>query len=195
MTIGITGPGGAGKTTLIDELTLRFLGARPNSRLAILSHDPSAVGKSALLGDRATMVYAQNDRVFIRSLATQGHGGGLAASSRSCLEILKRQGFDLIFVESAGIGQEDLPFLQALVDKQILVMSPDYGSRLQLQKISMLETADLVVVNKADLPGARTAFAELEQRLEMNHRGQKVIGTVAKRHRDEGVDRLFLEML
>jgi len=195
VTIGITGPGGAGKTTLIDELTLRFLGARPNGRLTILSHDPSAVGKCALLGDRATMVYAQNDRVFIRSMATQGHGGGLAASSRSCLEILKCQGFDLIFVESAGIGQEDLPFTRGLVDRQILVMSPDYGSRLQLQKISMLETADLVVVNKADLPGARTALAELEQRLEMNNRGQKVIGTVAKRHRDAGVDQLFREML
>lgn len=195
LTIGITGPGGAGKTTLIDELALRFLDARPNSRLAILSHDPSAAGKGALLGDRATMVYAQNDRVFIRSLATQGHGGGLSASSRSCLEILKRQGFDLILVESAGIGQQDLPFSRGLVDKQILVMSPDYGSRLQLQKISMLEVADFVVVNKADLSGARTALAELEQRLEMNNRDQKVIGTVAKRHGDTGVDRLFREML
>jgi len=110
------------------------------------------------------------------------------------LEILKRAGFDLILAESAGIGQEDLPFARGLVDKQILVMSPDYGSRLQLQKIIMLESVDVIVVNKADLPGARTALSELEQRLAMNPRPQLLIGTVAKRHRDPGVDRLFGEV-
>src|SRR6266700_7142911 len=90
--IGITGPGGAGKTTLIDELTLRFFKAHPKSRLAILSHDPSLARAGALLGDRATMVYAQDDRVFMRSLATRGQAGGLSAATRACLNVLRRAG-------------------------------------------------------------------------------------------------------
>ena len=190
-TIGITGPGGVGKTTLIDELTLRFLCARPQGRLAILSHDPSLVGKGAVLGDRASMVYAQNDRVFMRSLATNGKSGGLANTTRACVNIFKAAQFDMIIVESAGIGQEDQPFSRGLVDKQVLVMSPEYGGRLQLQKIAMLETADVVVMNKKDLPGARTAISEIEHRLGFNERAQKLITTTAKLHLDPGVDQLF----
>ena len=189
--VGITGPGGAGKTTLIDELTLRFLKARAGRRLAILSHDPSSGPGGAMLGDRATMVYAQDDRVFMRSLATRGRPGGLAAETRVSLAILKSNGFDLILVESTGIGQEDRPFPRGLVDRQVLVMSPDYGSRLQLQKIAMLETADIVVSNKSDLPAAPTAIAEIQHRLGFNERGQQLISTVAKRHADPGVDALF----
>ncbi len=127
--VGFTGPGGAGKTTLIDELVLRFLNRNPKGRIAILSHDPSVVG----------------------------------------------QGF-----------QEN-----GTVDMTVLVMNPDYGSRLQLQKIAMLDLADIVVVNKSDLQRARTAHTEIEQRLEQNRRSQQLIDTVAKRHRDPGVDRLF----
>ena len=119
----------------------------------------------------------------------------MAAATRRSVEILKQGGFGLILVESAGIGQEDLPFARGLVDKQVLVMSPDYGSRLQLQKIVMLETADVVVVNKADLPGGRTAYSELEQRLASNKPRPKLIATVAKRHRDPGVDELFKEVI
>ena len=191
LTIGITGPGGAGKTTLIDELTLRFLKARPQSRLAILSHDPSLVGKGALLGDRASMVYAQDDRVFMRSLGTRGHGGGLSAATDRSVRILKQAGFELILIESVGIGQEDLPFARGLVDQQVLVMSPDYGGRLQLQKIAMLDLAGIVVVNKRDLPGAKTALSELEQRLALNRHHPTLIATTAKHHGDSGIDRLF----
>jgi methylmalonyl-CoA mutase len=190
-TIGITGPGGAGKTTLIDELVLRQLTKHPQSRIGILSHDPSIVGKGALLGDRATMIYSQDDRVFMRSLATHGQAGGLAPETTRWLKTLKRSGFDLLFVETVGIGQEAMPFTNGLVDKTILVMSPEYGARLQLQKIAMLDLADVVVVNKSDMAGSKTAMAEIEQRLEMNHRGQKLLTTCAKRHRDTGVDELF----
>jgi putative protein kinase ArgK-like GTPase of G3E family len=193
--IGFTGPGGAGKTTLIDELALRFFRTRPEGRLAILTHDPSSVGGGALLGDRAGMVYSQDDRVFMRSLATRGRSGGLSAATGGCLEILRHSGFDLVMVESTGTGQQDVPFAGQRVNKQILVLSPDYGARLQLHKIAMFEAADLVVVNKSDLAGARTAAAEIGQRLSLNDRGQKLIGTIAKRHRDPGVDDLYREVM
>lgn len=193
--IGFTGPGGAGKTTLIDELVLRFLRTFPKSaRIAILSHDPSIVGSGALLGDRATMIYSQDDRVFMRSIATRGVAGGLSSATTRLLEVLIRSGlFQAILVETVGTGQEAIPFgiEKDLVNQAVMVMPPDYGSRLQLQKIAMLDVADLIVVNKSDMRGAKTAVAEIESRIRTNRKGQKLLRTQANKHRDPNVDQLF----
>jgi methylmalonyl-CoA mutase len=188
--IGFTGPGGAGKTTLIDELVLRLLQRETKSRIAILSHDPSVVGAGALLGDRATMINSQHDRVFMRSMATRGQAGGLSPATEDCLQLLAQSGFDYVIIETVGTGQEAMPFQSKLVDQTVLVMNPDYGARLQLQKIVMLDLADIIVVNKSDQDRARTAMSEIGRRVEQNGRGQRVLATVAKRHRDAGVDQL-----
>src|SRR5258708_11569356 len=174
---GFTGPGGAGKTTLIDELVLRFVRHLPDQRIAILSHDPSVMGLGALLGDRASMIYSQNDRVFIRSMATRGQTGGVSlVTEQSLLFLAGTEIFDAVLVETVGTGQEALPFefSEVRLDASFLVMPPDYGGRLQLQKIAMLDAADVIVVNKSDLRGARTAVAGMEGSIR-SHRGGKPV--------------------
>src|SRR5206468_11974265 len=127
--VGFTGPGGAGKTTLIDEVVLRFLNQNPQGRMAILSHDPSVIGEGALLGDRATMINSQNDRVIMRSMATRGQAGGLSPATHECLALLARSGFDYVIIETVGTGQDAMPFQKnGIVDRTAPVMTPHYRS-------------------------------------------------------------------
>ena len=196
--LGVAGPGGAGKSTLIDELTSRFLQSNPAGRIAILANDPSHPDTGgAILGDRVSAIYAQHDRVFFRSLATRGSLTGLSASAPAAINILKKSGeFDLILVESVGVGQESDPFgifggKKRLVDASLFVLAPYYGGLIQLQKIALLNGADLVALNKCDHPMAHTARAEIQARLNQNGKGQILHPTTAAKHFDPGVDALY----
>src|SRR5436309_14036596 len=138
------------------------------------------------------MINSLDDHVFMRRMATRGQAGGLSPATHDCLTLLAQSSFDHVIIETVGTGQEAMPFQQTgIVGLTVLVMNPDYGSRLQLQKIVMLDLADIVVVNKSDLQRGRTAHTEIEQRLDQKRREQQVIDTVAKRHSDRGVDQLF----
>jgi methylmalonyl-CoA mutase len=199
--VGVAGPGGAGKSTLIDELTSRFLRKNPVGRLAILANDPSHPGSGgAVLGDRVSAIYAQDDRVFFRSMATRGDLSGLSAAAPGAIGALCDSGeFDLLFAESVGIGQDGDPFGVfggggRRADAVIFVLPPHYGGRIQLQKIAMLGGADIVVLNKCDQPMARTARAEVRERLASGGGGRALFATVAARHEDTGTDELYAEI-
>src|SRR5439155_22991860 len=135
-----------------------------------------------------TMINSQNDRVFMRSMARDGEAGALSPATPDFLALLAQSNFDYVIIETVGTGQEAMPFQKnGIVDLTVLVMNPDYGSRLQLQKIVMPDLAEIVVVNKSDLQRARTAHTEMEQRLEENRRAQRLGDTVAKRRRQPRV--------
>jgi methylmalonyl-CoA mutase cobalamin-binding domain/chain len=198
LTVGVAGPGGAGKSTLIDELTSRFLRNNPAGRIAVLANDPSHPGASgALLGDRVSAIYADDDRVFFRSLATRGSLTGVSSAVPAALELLERSGqFDLVFVESVGIGQESDPFGalgrgRPLVDTVLFVLSPHYGGRIQLQKIPLLAGADLAVLNKCDDARAASAKAEIGTLLASGGKARELHATTAGKHDDAGVDALY----
>jgi methylmalonyl-CoA mutase len=194
--VGITGNGGAGKSTLIDELLLRLTegGAL---RVGVLCCDPTTQqtnpeGKAsggALLGDRIRMLAADRDNVFIRSLATRHHQGGVSGSLARAVRVLSAAPLDLVILESAGIGQADNPFA-GMVDVGVFVMTSEFGSALQLEKSVMLEQADIVVLNKCDQPAAPAALKSVQARLRTTGRATELFGVIASRHRDPGVDRL-----
>jgi methylmalonyl-CoA mutase len=197
--VGVGGPGGAGKSTLIDELTARFLAQGGQGRIAILANDPSHPDSGgAILGDRVSAIYARDERVFFRSMATRGSPTGMSAAAAGAVALLRACGeFEYVFVESVGLGQDGDPFRvfgpgPRLVDAALFVLSPHYGGRIQLQKIAMLNGADLVALNKCDQPAAVSARVEIAGRLAMNRNGQELHETVAAQHDDPGTDRLFL---
>jgi len=199
--IGITGTGGAGKSSVLDELLQRLLRADPRLRVAVLAVDPTRRRSGgALLGDRIRINSAASPRVFMRSLATRRPDLATSAALPRCIRLLRAL-YDVVFVETAGTGQSDTGIVE-LSDLSLYVMTSDYGAETQLEKIQMLDYADLVVLNKFDKRGAQDALRDIRRQWRRNHRSVgmsddevPVFPTVASRFGDSGVDGLFSALL
>ncbi|HDP26129.1 MAG TPA: methylmalonyl-CoA mutase [Deltaproteobacteria bacterium] len=193
--LGITGTGGSGKSSLIDELVRRFLGLRPDMHLAIISVDPSrSRSRGALLGDRIRMNHIDDPRVFMRSMATRSSKDELSEAIDDALAILQAAGFGLIIVETSGIGQGDAA-VRRISDLSLYVMTAEFGAPSQLEKIDMLDFADLVLINKFEQEGAFDALNLVRKQYQRNHErfeepleAMPVFGTVASRFNDSGLN-------
>ncbi|MEI6790257.1 MAG: cobalamin-dependent protein, partial [Myxococcaceae bacterium] len=197
-TLGITGTGGAGKSSLIDELLLRYLREFPTHKVAVLSIDPTRKRTGgALLGDRIRMNSASNPRIFVRSMATRRANLSTNETVRPVLDYLRHCDFDLVILETAGISQGDSEVTD-LVDRSIYVMTPEYGAASQLEKIDMLDFADFVVINKFDKRGALDALREVRKAYQRNRSlftqnpdQMPVFATCAHHFNDLGTNKLF----
>src|ERR1700733_15225403 len=201
--LGITGTGGAGKSSLTDELILRLrLDQDDRLRIAVISIDPSRKRTGgALLGDRIRMNAIDSDRIFMRSLATRDTGTELSAALPEVLACCKLSGFDLVVVETSGIGQGESAIVP-LVDVSLYVMTPEFGAASQLEKIDMLDFADFVAINKFDRKGAEDALRDVRKQYQRNRELFKrpadtmpVFGTTASRFNDDGVTALYQAIL
>jgi isobutyryl-CoA mutase len=196
--LGITGTGGAGKSSVTDEIVRRFLNSFTDKTIAVISVDPSKKKTGgALLGDRIRMNSISHPRAYMRSLATRESDKALSAHVQDAIDICKEAAFDLIILESAGVGQSDASILD-YCDISMYVMTPEYGAASQLEKINMLDYADLICINKFDKAGALDALADVRKQYKRNHQlftakdsELPVIGTMASKFNDEGVNRLF----
>jgi methylmalonyl-CoA mutase len=200
--IGITGTGGAGKSSLTDELILRMLHDLKDVHIAIISCDPSRRKTGgALLGDRIRMNAISNPRVYFRSLATRRSRTELPAVLSEAIEVAQAAGYDLIVVETAGIGQGDSSITD-LVDLSIYVMTSEFGAATQLEKIDMLDFADLVVINKFEKRGGEDAVRDVRKQVQRNQKlwdmdpeEMPVFGTIASKFNDDGVTALYHAIL
>ncbi|MFO1054877.1 MAG: methylmalonyl-CoA mutase family protein [Planctomycetota bacterium] len=196
--LGVTGTGGAGKSSLIDELVQRFLRFCPGRRIAVLSIDPTRRKTGgALLGDRIRMNSIHDERAFMRSMATRRAHLSLAEAAKQALTLLKRCGFDLVLLESSGIGQSDTEIVEHS-DVALYVMTPEYGAATQLEKIDMLDFADFVAINKFDRRGALDALRDVRKQYQRNRNrfevpsdSMPVFGTMASHFNDPGTNALF----
>jgi len=196
--LGITGTGGAGKSSLTDEIVRRFRLDRPSLTIALLAVDPSRrKSGGALLGDRIRMNALSGPSVFMRSLATRGSGSEIAACLPEAIAACKAAGFDLVIVETSGIGQGDTAIVP-YVDLSLYVMTPEFGAASQLEKIDMLDYADLVAINKFDRKGAQDALRDVRKQVQRNREAfgvspddMPVYGTIAARFNDDGVTALY----
>ena len=167
--MGITGPGGAGKSSLTDEILSRLLESFPEKKFAVLSIDPTKKRTGgALLGDRIRMNSASSERLYMRSMATRAANTSISTAVRESLKFLKRQDFDLVILETAGIGQSGSE-ISELADLSVYVMTPEFGAPSQLEKIDMLDYADLVALNKSDKQGSLDALRDVQKAYQRNH--------------------------
>jgi methylmalonyl-CoA mutase len=200
--IGVTGTGGAGKSSLNDELLQRFVRNFPERQIAVVAMDPTRRRSGgALLGDRIRMNSLAAPNIFMRSLATRRQHFATSAVLKDVIALLKFAGFDLIIVETAGIGQSDTEIVD-LVDHSLYVMTSEYGAASQLEKIEMLDFADAIVLNKFEKRGAQDALRDVRKQWRRNHSEQAtlpdasipVYPTIASRFNDPGVNRLFADL-
>jgi isobutyryl-CoA mutase len=196
--IGVTGTGGSGKSSLVDELVRRFLLDFEDRTIAVVSVDPSKRKTGgALLGDRIRMNSLPHERAYMRSLATRQANLALSPAVRTTLDVVKAAGFDLIVLETSGIGQSDTEIVD-FSDVSLYVMTPEYGAASQLEKIDMLDFADLVAINKADKQGALDAVRDVRKQYRRNHarfddpdEALPIHATVASDFNDPGTNRLY----
>ncbi|MDQ6421561.1 methylmalonyl-CoA mutase family protein [Paenibacillus sp. LHD-117] len=197
--IGMTGTGGAGKSSLTDELVRRYLRYSADGKVAVISIDPTKMKTGgALLGDRIRMNAIGGPRTFMRSMATRGSGKELSGATKDAVDLAKAAGFDWIFVETSGIGQGDSA-VSALCDISVYVMTSEYGAPSQLEKIDMLDYADLIVINKFERLGSEDALRDVRKQYRRSRGGLAgvpneelpVFGTIASRFNDPGTTALF----
>jgi methylmalonyl-CoA mutase len=196
--LGITGTGGSGKSSTVDEIVRRFLVDFPEKTLGIISVDPSKRKTGgALLGDRIRMNAINNNRVFMRSLATRESNVALSKHVSDAIDILKVAGYDLILLETSGIGQSDTEILDHS-DVSLYVMTPEYGAATQLEKIDMIDFADIIALNKFDKRGALDALRDVKKQYQRNHNlweenveKMPVYGTIASQFNDPGTNELY----
>ena len=199
--IGITGTGGAGKSSVTDELLNRFLASFPQMRIAVISVDPTRRRSGgALLGDRIRMNSLRSHRVYMRSMATRRQNTATNAVLKDCIGFLKSLGFDLVIVETAGIGQSDSEIVD-LVDFPMYVMTSDYGAASQLEKIDMIDYAELIVLNKYDKRGAEDALRDIRKQWKRNRvafatadEDAPVYPTIASQFNDPGISWMFANL-
>jgi methylmalonyl-CoA mutase len=200
--LGVTGPGGAGKSSVIDEIVRRFLVDFEDKTIAIVSVDPSRRKTGgALLGDRIRMNAVSSKRVYMRSLATRQSNLALSAHVRDAVDVLKAAGFSVIVVETSGIGQSDAEIIEH-ADASLYVMTPEYGAATQLEKIQMLDYADIIALNKFDKRGAADALRDVRKQYTRNHglwnakdEDLPVFGTIASQFNDPGMNRLYITIM
>jgi methylmalonyl-CoA mutase len=199
--IGLTGTGGAGKSSVTDELLNRFLHAFPEINIAVLAVDPTRRRTGgALLGDRIRMNSLRSERVFMRSMATRRQNQSTSAVLQDCIGFLRSSGFDLVLVETAGIGQSDSEIVD-LVDFPVYVMTSDYGAPSQLEKIDMIDFAELVVLNKYDRRGSEDALRDVKKQWKRNRLAFQledekvpVYPTIASQFNDPGLSWMFVNL-
>ena len=200
--LGITGTGGAGKSSLVDELVRRFLMDFTDKNIAIISVDPSKRKTGgALLGDRIRMNSINNERVYMRSLATRQSNLALSPHIQDAVNIVKAANFDLVILETSGIGQSDTE-IEEHSDVSLYVMTPEYGAATQLEKIDMLDFADLIAINKFDKRGAQDALRDVKKQFQRNHNRfdeptdeMPVNGTIASQFNDPGTNQLYRNLM